>query len=72
MFIIEKETCKSMVGSKLSTGTKRKVVDFIKAIHLRLDCRSRWNILSIGSYDVLLGMDWLASHKEKINIMRRF
>jgi hypothetical protein len=25
------------------------------------------NILPLGSYDVFLGMDWLASHKEKLN-----
>jgi hypothetical protein len=34
-----------------------------------MDCRLKQalNILPLGSYDVLLGMDWLASHKEKLN-----
>ena len=25
------------------------------------------NVLPLGSYDVLIGMDWLEAHKEKIN-----
>jgi hypothetical protein len=32
-----------------------------------LHTRETLNIIPLGSYDVLLGMDWLSSHKETLN-----
>jgi hypothetical protein len=55
---------------QLATGTKRKVVEVIEACPIEmngLQTQEALNILPLGSYDVLLGMDWLASHKEKLN-----
>jgi hypothetical protein len=45
-------------------------VEVIKAWPIRIEGSQTledMNFLPLGSYDVLLGMDWLASHKEKLN-----
>jgi hypothetical protein len=52
---------------QLATGTKRKVVDFIFDFEFSLDgqkIRTNLNILPLGSYDMIIGMDWLEQHKE--------
>jgi hypothetical protein len=51
---------------QLVTGTKRKVVDFVLDFEFSLDgqsIRTNLNILPLGSYDMILGMDWLEKHK---------
>jgi hypothetical protein len=51
---------------QLETGTKRKVVDFISDFEFSLDgqnIRTNLNILPLGSYDMIIGMDWLQQHK---------
>jgi hypothetical protein len=51
---------------QLATGTKRKVVDFISDFEFNLDgqnIKTNLNILSLGSYDMIIGMDWLERHK---------
>jgi hypothetical protein len=48
---------------QLATRTKRKVVEVIEACPIEmngLQTQATLNILPLGSYDVLLGMDWLA------------
>ena len=45
---------------QLATGTKRKVGS---ASHL--------NVLPLGSYDILIGMDWLEAHRVKIESYNR-
>jgi hypothetical protein len=55
---------------QLATGTKRKVDEVVEACPIKMDglqTQEVLNILPLGSYDVLLGMDWLFSHKEKLN-----
>jgi hypothetical protein len=54
---------------QLATWTKRKVAEVIEDCPFEmsgLHTQETLNILPLGSYDVLLGMDWLA-HKEKLN-----
>jgi len=56
--------------AQLATGTKRKVTEVVEAHPIEMDrmhTQAVLNILPLGSYDVFLGMDWLASHKEKLN-----
>jgi hypothetical protein len=51
---------------QLATGTKRKVVNFISDLEFSLDgqkIRTNLNILPLGSYDMIIGMDWLEQHK---------
>jgi hypothetical protein len=53
---------------QLAIGTKRKVVEVVKACPIGMDgfhTQAILNLLPLGSYELLLGMDWLASHKEK-------
>jgi hypothetical protein len=55
---------------KLATGTKRKVVEVIPACQLimsGLSTQETLKILPLGSYDLFIGMDWLASHKTKLH-----
>jgi hypothetical protein len=50
---------------QLATGEKRKINEMVKAypmemneMHTKLDL----NIIHLGSYDFLIGMDWLDQH----------
>jgi hypothetical protein len=51
---------------QLAIGTKRKVVEFISDFEFSLggqNIRKNMNILPLGYYDVIIGMDWLERHK---------
>jgi hypothetical protein len=55
---------------QLATGTKRKVSKVIPACQFIMDglpTQVTFNILSLGSYDPLIGMDWLAAYKTKLD-----
>jgi hypothetical protein len=55
---------------QLATGTKRKVIDYISYFEFNLDgqtIRTDMNILQLGSYDMIIGMDWLERHKAILN-----
>jgi hypothetical protein len=50
---------------QLATGTKRKVTELVKSCPVDmngLSTKADLNILSLGSYDCLIGMDWLDQH----------
>ena len=51
---------------QLTTRTKSKVVEFISDYEFSLDgqnIRTNMNIVPLGSYDVIIRMDWLEKHK---------
>jgi hypothetical protein len=51
---------------QLATGTKRKVAEAILACQFTMGefpSQATLNILPLGSYDLLIGMDWLATYK---------
>ena len=55
---------------QLETGTKRKVSDFIFDCEFILggqNTKTNLDILPLGSYDVIIGMDWLERHKEVLD-----
>jgi hypothetical protein len=55
---------------QLATGTKRKVAEAIPACQFimgGLPTRATLNVLPLGSYDLLIGMDWLAAYKTKVD-----
>jgi hypothetical protein len=55
---------------QLATRTKRKVTEVIPVCHFimnELPTQVTLNILPLGSYDLLIGMDWLAAHKTKLD-----
>jgi hypothetical protein len=50
---------------KLATGTKRKVTELIKSCLVDMkgmSTKAELNILPLGSYNCLIGMDWLDHH----------
>lgn len=50
----------------LATGTKIKVIEIAKACPSNMNCyltKEDLDVLPLGSYDVLIGMDWLEAHK---------
>jgi hypothetical protein len=55
---------------QLSTGTKRKVAEVIPACQLTMGgfpTQATLNILPLGLYDLLIGMDWLATYKTRLD-----
>jgi hypothetical protein len=47
---------------QLATGTKRKVIELVKSCPVDmngLSTKAELNILPLGSYDHLVGMDWV-------------
>jgi hypothetical protein len=55
---------------QLATTIKRKVVDFISDFEFSLDgqnIKTNLNILPLGSYDMIIRMDWLEQHKEVLD-----
>ena len=54
---------------QLDTRTKRKVSEVVERFPLVMNGLVTYvdlNVLPLGSYDVLIGMDWLKSHRVKI------
>ena len=50
---------------QLATGTKRKVTELVKSCSMDMNGMStkvELKILPLGSYDCLIGMDWLDQH----------
>jgi hypothetical protein len=58
----------------LAIGTKRKVAEVIPSCQFIMDglpTQATLNILSLGSYDLLIGMDWLATYKTKFDFYHK-
>ena len=54
----------------LATRTKRKVVNYVESCNLMMnwfETKVKLNVLPLGSYDVLIGMDWLEKHQVILN-----
>ena len=59
---------------QLATRAKRKVVDFISDYEFSLggqNIRINLNILPLGSYDVIIRMDWLERHKAVLDFYEK-
>ena len=55
---------------QLSTGVKRKVTSFVKNCAVTMDQFDTFvklNVLPLGSYDILIDMDWLEQHRVVLN-----
>ena len=55
---------------KLAKGTKWKVTSYVKSCEItmnELNTHVDLNILPLGSYDLLIGMDWLDKHRVILN-----
>ena len=54
---------------QLATRTKRKVNELVEKCPLVMNGLNTCvdlNVLPLGSYDILIGMDWLESHRVKL------
>jgi hypothetical protein len=57
-------------SAQLATSTKRKVSEVVKEFPIELNgflTTIELNIFPLGSYDNLIGMDWLERHKAKVD-----
>ena len=55
---------------QLATGAKIKVISFVKNCTIKMDQFESFvklNVLPLGSYDMLIGMDWLEKHRVVLN-----
>ena len=55
---------------QLGTGAKIKVISFVKDCTVNMDqfeTSMKLNALPLGSYDMLIGMDWLEQHRVVLN-----
>jgi len=55
---------------QLATGTKKRVHQWVRACAFGLNgmpTTSHLNVLSLESYNMLLGMDWLYLHRTKVD-----
>jgi hypothetical protein len=59
---------------KPTTRTKRKLTEVIPAcqfIMSGLPTQATLNIVPLGSYDLMIGMDWLVAHKTKLDFYNK-
>ena len=59
---------------QLSTWTKRKVVSYVENCEMfisQFKTQVKLNVLPLGSYNVLIGMDWLEKHKVVLNCFEK-
>ena len=55
---------------ELATGIKRKVTSYVKDCEILMNdfnMHVDMNILPLGSYDMVIGMDWLENHRVMLN-----
>jgi hypothetical protein len=59
---------------QLATGARRKFNDMVKSCLIDmngLNTRADLNILPLGSYDYLIGMDWLDPHHALLDFHKK-
>ena len=59
---------------QLATGTKRKVVSYVEYCEMfmsQFKTQMKLNVLPLGSYDVLIGMEWLEKHIVVLNFFEK-
>ena len=59
---------------QLAIGTKQKVSEIVKECELNLNgfpTKVNLNILPLGSYDVLISMDWLEQHHVMLDCLHK-
>ena len=65
IFHLEKSKLGKPILVQLATGTKRKIHDMVRSCSISLNGVNTSvdvNIIPLGSYEILVGMDWLDKH----------
>jgi hypothetical protein len=65
IFHLKKSKLEKSCLVQLATGTKRRINENIKDCPINLNgvnTNVDMNIIPLGSYDILIGMDWLEKH----------
>jgi hypothetical protein len=60
---------------QLAIGTKRKVTKFVSDCELGIsgqNTKLNINVLPLGSYDIIIDMDWLERHKVILNCYKKY
>ena len=55
---------------QLGTGTKKRVHHWLRACAFDLNCMpttTHLNVLPLGSYSIVFGMDWFYLHRTKVD-----
>ena len=74
MYLLSKEKKKNAWLVQLATWMKRKVTEIVKYCKLSfngLETTVNLNVLLLGPYDILVGMDWLVAHKDIIYYLHK-
>jgi hypothetical protein len=59
---------------QLATGTKRRIHDMVRSYSISLNVVNTSidiNVIPLGSYDILIGMDWLDKHLANFDFVTR-
>ena len=59
---------------QLATGTERKVVNYVENYEMfmsQFKTQVKLNVLPLGSFDVLIGMEWLEKHIVVLNCFEK-
>ena len=59
---------------QLATRTKRKVVNYVESCEMLMSqfkTQVKLNVLPLGSYDILIGMDWMERHQVVLNCFQK-
>ena len=59
----------------MAIGTKRKVSEIMKECPIDLNgilTKVDLNVPPLGSYDTLIGMDWLENHRVKVDFYGKY
>jgi hypothetical protein len=62
---LDKSKLGNVILVQLATGTKRRIHDMVRSCSISLNgmnTSTDMNIIPLGSYDVLIRMDWLGKH----------
>jgi len=69
-FGLRKEVCAESWLVPLATGTKKRVNYWLRTYAFELNgmpTTTHLNVLQLGSYSMILGIDWLYLHKTKVD-----
>jgi hypothetical protein len=74
IFHLKRNKLKNHGWYKLATGTKRRINEIVRSFPIDLNgvnIVAYLNIIPLGSYDILIGMDWLDQHHAMLDCHKK-